>query len=109
MSAFGPQGNTVAITSAATSTTPVQVASASGGSTSYRLQVVGAVPMYFTWGMTSALTPAAVIPVNGTPANGYLVQAGVLPVTITAPPNAFFATIATATSSTGYITPGNGG
>ena len=113
-SAFQPQGNTVAITSAATSTTPVQVPNSQGsgglGPAQYLLQVVGAVPMYFTWGQAqngAAGVAAAVIPVNGTPGNGLPVQPGV-PKVITAPPGAWFATIATATTSTAYITPGEG-
>ena len=112
--AFQPQGNTVAITSAASSTTPVQVPNSQGstglGPSQYLIQVVGAVPMYFTWGQASggaAGVPAATIPVNGTPGIGFLVQAG-LPRVITAPPGAWFATIATATTSTAYITPGDG-
>jgi hypothetical protein len=110
--AFQPQGNTVAITSAATSTTPVQVPNSQGagglGPAQFLIQVVGAVPMFFTWGSAASGTaPAAVIPVNGTPGNGFLVQAGGSKV-ITAQPGAWFATIATATTSTAYITPGDG-
>lgn len=103
---FAPQGNTVAITSAATSTAAVQVSGASN-TVNYEIQVVGAVPMYFAWGSSSANAPAAVIPVNGTPANGYPVQPGQAK-TISAPPGAWFTTIATATTSTALITPGDG-
>lgn len=112
---FLPSGNTVAITSAVTATTPVQVTNQQGqgkgfGPTQYEIQVVGAVPMYFTWGQASGGTagvPTPTVPVAGTPGTGYPVMPGMAKV-ITAPPEAYFSTIATATTSTALITPGDG-
>ena len=109
---FMPQGNTVAITSALTSTAAVQVGNAQGtggqGPSQYYINVVGAVPMFFSFGTASSGTaPAAVIPTNGSPANGFPVYPGI-PKVITGPPGAWVATIASATTSVGYITPGDG-
>ena len=102
-SAFQPQGNTVAITSAVASTAAVQVGTTSG---QYLIQCVGAVPIFVNVGQTSSVG-AAVIPTNGAPANGFPVQAGSSKV-YTLPPGAWFTTIASATTSTLYITPGDG-
>jgi len=105
--AFNPQGNTVAIVSAVTSTAAVQVPNASvGGASQYMFTNVGAVPVFVNYGTSSVA--AAVIPVGGTPANGFCIPAGTVPVVLTLIPNAYFRIIATATTSTLYITPGDG-
>lgn len=109
LDAFTPQGNTVAITSAAGATTAVQV---QGGQSNpncqtYLFQNVGAVTVFVAMGSTSAVTASA--PVNGTPANGVPIQPGGAPVMLKGPPNAWVSTFSTATTSTVYITPGEGG
>ena len=115
--AFQPQGNTTAIVSAVTSTSAVQVLNAQAatgsaltsiGPAQYLLQCVGAVPMFVNTGTAqSGTATAAVTPTGGTPANGFCIQPGQRMV-LTLTPNAWFTTIATATTSTLYITPGDG-
>lgn len=115
--AFTPQGNTVAIVSAVTSTTAVQVLNAqatvgsalsSVGPSQYLLQCVGAVPMFINTGTAqSGTAAAAVIPTGGSPTSSFCIQAGQRMV-VTLSPNAWFTTIASATTSTLYITPGDG-
>ena len=117
-SAFAPQGNTVAIVSAITSTTAVQVLNAQAtvgnalsslGPSQYMLQCVGAVPMFVNTGTAqSGTAAAAVIPTGGTPANGIPIQPGQR-VVLDLSPNCWFTTIASATTSVLYITPGEGG
>lgn len=112
---FMPQGNTVAITSAVASTAAVQVPNSQGsaglGPSDYLLNVVGAVTVFvvFTtiqnYAANGNAATAAVIPVNGTPANGFPVAPGV-PQVVTIAPGAYVTSIATATTSTLYITPG---
>lgn len=119
MQPFTPQGNTVAITVTAASSTAVQVPNVQGsglGSGNYLLTNIGTqtVHMAFTaarqsdQSLTTAGTAvAAVIPVPGTPANGVPLLAGTSQ-TMTLPPGAWITTIAAAVGSTLYITPGDG-
>lgn len=116
MEFLSPQGNTVAITVTGTSSTAVQVPNVQGtnlGPGNYLLQAVGTVSPVFVAvtpaivnGVitTSATATAAVIPVNGTPANGIpLVTGQLYPFTVS--PGSWFTTIASGAGSTLYITP----
>jgi hypothetical protein len=112
---FMPQGSTVAITSAVTSTAAVQVPNAQGsaglGPSDYLLNVVGAVPVFVqfttiqTYSANGNAAAAAVIPVPGTPTTAIPVAPGV-PQVVTIAPGCYVTSIATATTSTLYITPG---
>lgn len=119
MQPFAPQGNTVAITVAATSSTAVQVPNTQGaglGGPNFLVTNIGTQTVFVAatgarqsdGSLTAAATAtAAVIPVNGTPANGWPVLANTSQ-TITLPPGAWITTIAAATGSTLYVTPGDG-
>lgn len=103
--AFQPQGNTTAIASAVGATASVQI---TGGQnpTTFLLQVVGAVTMFVAMGQTSGVTAAQ--PAAGVPANGFPVQPGQVPLMVVGPPNAWFSTFSTGTTSFLYITPCEG-
>lgn len=120
INAFMPQGSTVAIVSAVTATSPVQVtnltySAATGvtaqGPSNYSFVNVGAVPVFVSWGTSqggSAGCPTPVIPTGGSPTNTFIIPVGNDKWVMTLAPNAWFSIIATATSSTLYITPGDG-
>ena len=115
--AFIPMGNTVCLTVSTSSHTPVQVTPSSALAVfQYSIQNVGpntafvtmAAPVTNGGGIQSAPSLTAVIPTDGTPANGWAIQSGQRMV-VTGPPNAYFAAICAATqSATLYITPGDG-
>lgn len=119
LSAFNPQGSTVAITVTAASSTAVQVPSAQGaglGPGGYLLTNIGSQTVFMAFtgarqadqSLTAAGTAAAaVIPAPGTPANGVPLLAGTSQ-SMTLPPGAWFTTIAAGAGSTLYITPGDG-
>lgn len=116
---FAPQGNTVAITVIASSSTGVQVPNAQGaglGASNYLLTVIGTQTVFVAvtaarqsdQTLTIAATAsAAVITIPGTPANGVPLLAGTSQ-TMTLPPGAWITTIAAGAGSTLYITPGDG-
>ena len=111
-----PQGNTVAITVTSASSTAVQAPNAQGtnfGSGNYLLQAVGTVSPVFVAVTpavvnnvltSSATAAAAVIPVNGTPANGFPIPTGAAQ-QITLSPGCWFTTIDSGAGTTLYITP----
>lgn len=111
---YMPQGNTVAITVGATSSTPIQVPNAQGtsglGPSQYRVTNVGTQTVFFTFGTVqqgAAGTAACVIPTAGVPANGMPVLSNSSEV-VTLSPGCWVATIAAATGSVLYLTPGDG-
>jgi len=114
---FAPQGNTVAITVTGSSSTAVQVPSGQGaglGSGNYMLTVVGTTNIFFVAtppvigsAITTAATAAAAVIPTGSPANGVPLLGGSAQ-TITLAPGSWITTIAGATGSTLYITPGDG-
>ena len=114
--AFAPQGNTIALNVTATTHSAVQVDLPTQGplNINYVITNLGPNTAYISWAPPSpgnaAPSPAltAVIPVDGTPANGYPILSGSKE-TITAPPNAFVSAICAATqTATLLITPGEG-
>jgi hypothetical protein len=115
---FQPQGNTAAITVIATSSTAVQVPNAQGttlGAGNFMLTNVGTQTAFVTVTppivagatTTAGTATAAVIPVPGTPANAIPVAANTQVIRSFAP-GSWFTTIAAATGSTLYVTPGDG-
>lgn len=106
-SAFKATGNTIAIAVTVAASTAVQAPSFSGevGSTNFILTNASAQPVFVAIGTASTL--AAVIPVPGTPQWGYWLGPNAQ-VSITGWPSMWFSTIAPATTSTVYVTPGDG-
>ena len=116
---FTPQGNTVAVTVTGTSSTAVQAPNIQGvglGSGQYTVTNIGTQTVFIVATnarqsdgslTTAAQAAAAVIPVNGTPANGFPILANTSQ-TLTFSPGAWFTAIASATGSTLYLSPGDG-
>src|SRR6266568_5006340 len=108
--AFAPQGNSVVLSVTTSSHAAVQVPGAGPANCNYVISVVGN-DTYLSWtapllsGATPSLT--TVIPVDGTPANGYRVLGGSKE-TITVPANAWFSAITASGTSSTSITPGEG-
>lgn len=110
--AFAPQGNTVCLAVTSTAHAAVQVPGAGPANMNYVVANSGTSLAFITalaplaGGVAS--NPVAAIPVDGTPANGYEVLAGSKEV-VTFPANAYFSAITAAgTTTTLYITPGEG-
>jgi hypothetical protein len=101
--AFLPQGNTVAITTGASASTPVQ---APGGVPNINTYLISATAAAFI--VMAPASTAVVAPVSGTSANGIYIPAGV-PVMLEGPPNAWISAIQVSAAGTVYVTPGEGG
>ena len=105
--AFAPQPTNsacLAVTSTSTAT-PVQVKGALNNATQRLVQNLGTKTCFLASG---ASTVVAGIPVDGTPANGTPIAAGAI-LTLSFPPNAYFAAICAGSDTTTlYITPGEG-
>jgi len=106
-SAFKATGNTIAIAVTTAASTAVQAPGFNGeqNSTNFLLSNASAQPLFVAVGTSS--TVAAVIPVPGTGQWGYWLGPNAQ-ISITGSPNMWFSTIAPATTSTVYITPGDG-
>lgn len=114
--AFAPQGNTVTFNVTQTAHTAVQIDPPTQGPININFVVanLGTSLAYVAWAPPGpanlAPTPAllAVIPVDGTSANGYPILPGSKE-TLTAPASAFFSAICpTGLTTTVTVTPGEG-
>ena len=98
-------GNTVALTVSTSAHTPVQVSGGTGGSSCYMVYNSGPNTAFLVGAATAA---NAVIPTDGTPANGIPIPSATV-LYWTSAPNAYWSAICAATqSATVYITPGDG-
>jgi hypothetical protein len=106
-SAFRATGNTIAIAVTTTASAPVQAPAFQGEpvSTNYILTNSTAQPVFV--GVGTDANNLAVIPVPGTGTRGYWLGPNGQ-VSVTESPRAWFSVIAPATTSTVYITPGDG-
>ncbi len=94
----------MAVTATST-TTPVQVNGNVRNATQRMVQNAGTKNAFLAWGASDI---AAVIPTDGTPANGILIQPGAI-IVMGFPPNTYFAAICPGSDSTTiYLTPGEG-
>lgn len=108
INAFQPQGNTVALSVTTSSHNAVNVPGLNNNaSMQYEITNTGPNPAFVVAGPNSGVA-AAVIPTDGTPANGWVIMNGQRKV-ITTYANAWFTAICASTqSATLYITPGDG-
>jgi hypothetical protein len=106
---FQPDGNTVALSVANSSHSAVTITCTSGGAQNLYIQNPSANPVAFNVLGGGGTAAAAVFPVDGTPANGFVVPAGAAKI-ISASPNPSVTAIAlVAGPSIVYLTPGSGG
>lgn len=106
---FQPDGNTVCLSVANTSHTAVTITCTSGGAPNLYIQNPSANAVWFNV-VGTGTAPAAVIPTDGSPANGFIVPAGGAKVIGPVGPNPSVTAIASvAGPSSVYITPGYGG
>lgn len=110
--AFSPVGNSAEIDVSSTSSTAIQVKGPNNNGTQRMFYNGGATPKdcWIAWSMaaTAAAAAAAVVPTNGTPANGIAIPAGAI-IVLSIPPNAWITAICAGSDSTKlYITPGEG-
>jgi len=104
MTAFVPLGNTAAITAATSAPTGVQIT----GALQYRVINNGTITAYLGIGKTAAQAQtAAAIPVSGTPASGLPLVPGAVEI-ISANDGAFFSAITASSTTTIFVTPGDG-
>ena len=105
INAFASTGNTVCLSVTTSAHTPVQVAGGNNGSSCYMIYNAGPNTAFLV-GAASATN--AVIPTDGTPANGMPIPSGSV-LYWTDAPAAYWSAICAATqSATVYITPGDG-
>lgn len=106
-SAFRATGNTIAIAVTTTASTAVQAPSFQGEpvSTNFILSNASAQPVFVGVGTDSG--GLAVIPVPGTATRGYYIGPN-SQISVTESPRTWWSVIAPATTSTLYITPGDG-
>lgn len=108
--AFQPVGNSAEIDVSSTSSTAIQVKGPNNNATQRMFYNGGTKDCWIAWSMaaTAAAAAAAVIPTNGTPANGIAIAAGAI-IVMGIPPNAWITAICGGSDSTKlYITPGEG-
>jgi hypothetical protein len=103
---FTATGNTVIITAANPSPTPVQVTSYSGGSNQYRILNTGTVVAFLGYGSNAATATAGANTPNTSLSNCIPLLPGTDEI-ITFQPNAYF-TANASTSTVLYLTPGDG-
>ena len=103
---FTPTGNTVIITAANPSPTPVQVTSYSGGSNQYRILNAGTVVAFLGYGGNAATATAGANTPNTSLGNCLPLLPGTDEI-ITFQPNAYF-TANASTSCVLYLCPGDG-
>lgn len=106
-SAFAPKGLTAVVPVTTTSSTPIQAPAYPGepGCVNYLVSNATTQACFLAIGANAGLVAA--IPVAGTPANGFWIPANSTQ-SYTFGTNTFFAAIAAATTTTLYITPGDG-
>lgn len=108
MSAFQVLGKTVTFTAATSAPSPVQCLTSNGvRAEQYILTNIGTAVVFVGWGQaTDQASANAVIPTS-TPTCVYVLLPGTQ-TTITAPPDAFFTGITSASTAVVYVTPGYG-
>lgn len=106
--AFTPSGNTVAITAAVSSPTPLQVTSTTLGGNQYRIINNGAVTAFIGIGSNAAIaTTNATAPTTGSPTLAIPALAGTIEI-LSFQPNAYITASTLNSTATIYITPGDG-
>lgn len=103
---FTPTGNTIVITASNPAPTPVQGISYSGGSNQYRILNAGSAVAFLGFGSTAAAASAGANTPNTSLGGCMPLLAGTDEI-ITFVPNCYF-TANASTSTTLYITPGDG-
>lgn len=115
MNAFAIGGNTVCLSVTASAHSVVQVPATNTTQNCINYVVTNSAKSanevfvaYIAPGTTGTPTLTPVIPTDGTPGNGYVIEPGATHV-LTGPPNAYWSAIcAAAGTATLYITPGEG-
>jgi hypothetical protein len=106
-SAFRATGNTIAIAVTTTASTPVQAPSFNGEPISTNYILTNSTSQSVFIGVGTDAVNLAVVPVPGTPTRGYWLGPNGQ-VSVSESPRTYWSVIAPATTSTVYITPGDG-